>query len=294
MSTAQIFVVVEGTDTDRWFYDQLCAQSPLLKRNRWLIWPVEQFTRHLSNAARKGKNAVLELFTQARNGGYLRVVNGSKSCSLLFCADADLDRFIGGMKRSNHLHYTKLPDVEAEVIKYCSLTRALASLASIPASEADDILKQSGDFHKTLGVAYTDLISLYCAAKKLGAQRVPTLPKPEDAREFPSDRLAGTEFAYEYKLVQASADCRPDEFDTQFKEFQSKFQALASARKSHSFLKGKWIRDYLFFELNEQLKSRSLPTIRAKDAITAVLRACCAPQGVSARMFTERLATILA
>lgn len=171
--TASLLVIVEGTETDRWYYDQLCQRTLRAKHRRWLIWPVDQLTRNLGAGEQRGKSAVIELFKHARKNGYLTTRSRTHKVSLLFCVDSDFDRIIGGRFRSPHLRYTRLPDVEADVLSQCILPDAVASLLSLPSEDAVALIGKIGHIQKH-SERFTALW-FYCTAFLKRASRVTAL-----------------------------------------------------------------------------------------------------------------------
>lgn len=291
---ASLLLIVEGRENDKWYYDQLATIGFSGLKKRWLVWDVDQFTRNWPEGRRCGKSAVLALFDDARMKGHLRVSSRNSSCAALFCVDADLDRLVGGMKRSQHLYYTHLADSEAEVLSQCSMSRTVAALLSLPKADADALIANLGGFEKKLGTNLIPIVALHCAARMAKSRHVPPLPNAADLMTAQPPCSSNAYLDDQRKKTLGATSLTVNEFALIEKDIAARLSRLVSEGRVGYFIKGKWMLQHLNFLINHHLASQGRQKIRGKSSLTATVRACASLSPAHSRRFMSKVDQLVA
>ncbi len=200
-NSESVFVVTEGKTNDRWYFDRLLREDDDLASAGILTYTVESLTRNVTSPdVQQGKSAVLGLFRKLRSTQQLRARNSTGVKTMIFCVDADHDRFTGRMMRSDHLVYTLLPDVEAHILDDAKLKDVVAIVASLPPSDAKSVVDALGDWATTLAAGQLEWMILCCAAETIGASNCPCAGTPHS--NWKSDPKAPASLAKVNELRQ--------------------------------------------------------------------------------------------
>ena len=166
-SNDSIFIIVEGKDLDRPFYDTAVGSSSKIEAAGYQIWLIEQIRDDQSQKAAGGKSAVLSFYEYCKKRNSLTVYSGSVKRVLAFCVDKDADHISGGRKRSPHVIYTCCADVEAEIFMWGDEVRALGNALGIHRALSLALAGMLGDWRSELAQTWQEWIELCCLAKAL-------------------------------------------------------------------------------------------------------------------------------
>lgn len=125
ISTANLFIFVEGKQSDPFFYGGICASIPDL-HVRYEICTAEQLP-----SAAGGKQALINYFSFLRQRKALVSSLGSEKTTCIFILDKDLDDLRHCQKRSPHVIYTQYYDVQNYIFMHADLLTGAASAASV-------------------------------------------------------------------------------------------------------------------------------------------------------------------
>jgi hypothetical protein len=270
-----VFIVTEGKRTDRWFYDKLAREDSALADKGILVYTVASITRDVKGGG-EGKDAVLRLFKKLRSSGQLRQENSSGVKSMIFCVDADHDRFTRKMLRSDHLIYTQLPDAEAHILNSCDLTSVVGYAASLPLVEANQVVKALGDWQSQFARGRLDWMALCCAAAMTGIENSPRPGTP------PTKCHSGPYFPAREDAVNAlraslEAACGTDKieaFHANERLALTRFRTAIESGRAERTLKGKWCLRFLKVAIEDEAGSVSGETVTtAEDSILSSAKA---------------------
>ncbi len=271
-----VFVVTEGKRTDRWFYDRILRQDESLATKGILIYTVASLTRDFENGpAREGKVGVLNLFRALRRSRQLRQENSSGVKSMVFCVDADHDRFTRRMLRSDHLVYTKLPDVEAHILDSVDLAEVFAVAASVPQYDARQIHSALGDWRVEFARGRLDWMILCCVAETSGASNCPRAGTPP-ARSTSDPLLPASPEAVEElrQRLERLFDDDLDKFRRHEVRARAKFERAVSSGNAAMTLKGKWCLKFLRARLADELEKILGETVAiSEDSVLTAAKA---------------------
>lgn len=129
MSTKQLFILVEGSDVDPFFYSRLLrpvcesAQIPC------------DVVRGDIVSGNGGKQTLLELHQYLASTGSLVQQIGTTRKWCLFCLDKDIDDLTGKLVSSRHIVYTPFYCVENALFMYGEVVTAAAAASSLDPEE---------------------------------------------------------------------------------------------------------------------------------------------------------------
>ncbi|MEU8710984.1 hypothetical protein [Streptomyces sp. NPDC048663] len=246
MSRDSLFVVIEGIELDSPFYDGICESSATLKKAGYQIWLSQQIREDTQTDGASGKTAVVEHYEYFKSKGHLSFSTSSNGKnSMAFMLDRDNEDITGGRKRSKHVIYTDMCDVEAEAFAHGDNSKSLALALSLDSSTAEQLNKSLGDWIGNLAVIWRAWIEWCCIAKATGARcqvgfgRESTINTPKYG---PLDPLI---LASESQIVQAKARCGSTEFTRKKDLILQKISRLHANGRAGRTVKGKWLPFYL-------------------------------------------------
>lgn len=248
-----IFVVTEGKNTDRWFYDRLLREDDALAGLGIVTFTVSSISGGVDGGG-EGKDAVLRLFRKLRSTGQLRQTNSSGPKSMIFCVDSDHDRLAGGMLRSNHLVYTMLPDVEAHVIDSCELVDVVSHVTSLPFSEAKEVIASLGDWQSDFARGRLDWMVLCCTAHMLGIRNAPRPGTPPTKCDKGPLAAAKQQVVDDLRRMISSKAAAESLDDPRLCEerVRRRFETALEKGQAAMLLKGKWIVKFLKFAIEDE------------------------------------------
>jgi len=125
MSANRLFVLVEGKETDPYFYSgivrPICDAANI---------PCD-IVRSDFVSGSGGKNNLIELYKYLHSVGTLTVVSGNAQKSCIFYLDKDIDDLMGKLISSPHLVYTPFYCAENGLFMYGDLALAAAAASSL-------------------------------------------------------------------------------------------------------------------------------------------------------------------
>lgn len=174
MSEHTLYVVVEGRESDRYFYGKLarlvCARRGI---SHWTVLPTEIPTGK-SGKAWKGKSALIKMHELLRLDGALSSNLGGKRTVIVFCADKDVDELLRGGRvvRSSHFIYTKFYDVEAHIVASGDVVGAAAASASIDEHELAALIPNAANWRQSCADLWKEWIKICILCERYEAKGI--------------------------------------------------------------------------------------------------------------------------
>lgn len=290
--SAKLFVIVEGSENDSWYYDALCDFAAL-DPGDWMVWTAEQFSRDGKDQGRAGgRDSVFALHDEAVVGDFLRVRSRRHEVTALFCVDADLDRFLGGMRRSRHLYYTSLPDSEAEILNSCDLISALGAVASVTKSTAAEAFVGVGGDIDSLAHRLVPIVSLYLTARHAQSEKVSPLPNGPDFTSGQPPSCSAANLRRHRARAVSSGRLDSQAFKNKEVATTRTLHHQIQARGGMHLLKGKWAAMFLKNVIDSYLRANGRrPT--SGNNVMAVSRGCVRLRRKHARRFIDKVSGLL-
>lgn len=289
---ARIFLVVEGQNLDRWFYDKTLRADSSLKRLGFKIYPAASLARELGERALGGRRGVLAVYDRLRQVKALTFGSGSTKRTVMFCLDADHDRIVNRIRRSPHVTYTQLPDAEAQLLQNCESHALFSALLSLPDSESGAVEKTLGDWRLNYAQACREWFIWCHIAHQFPNRGMPQADTPPQLTKRHPVTLNQTKLAKLRQSITATIGSNSQLAIAEKLATDRIDQLLRNGRHSQ-LLKGKWILPYLADLLNGYAKSNGC---EAPSSGPVVLAACKGVADFSngwAKYFNGRIKRIL-
>lgn len=248
MSRDRLFVIVEGIDLDSPFYDRVCSSSAKIKDAGYHIWLAQQIKVSAESDGASGKTAVLAHFEYFKKTKQLdfKSPNGEVR-SIAFMLDRDNEDITGGAKRSQHVIYTDMFDVEAEIFFHGNDSKALSTALSIDSKTADHLAAHLGSWVTDLAIIWREWIEWCCIAKATGARcgvgfsNESTINAPKYGPVDPAIR------SKEIQVVTRRAKCDTLDFSTKQATVTRRISARHTKGDAAKTVRGKWLPFYLLY-----------------------------------------------
>jgi len=125
LSSIELFIYIEGKQTDPYFYAEICASVPHLHVAYEIC-----MARQLPGAT-GGKQTLISFFSFLRQNKALVSSLEGKETTCIFFLDKDLDDLQHRKRRSQHVVYTEYYDVQNYIFMHGDLVTGAASAASV-------------------------------------------------------------------------------------------------------------------------------------------------------------------
>ncbi|WP_430378256.1 hypothetical protein [Streptomyces sp. B1-3] len=275
ISQNSLFVIVEGKNLDARFYDRVCASSTAIEAAGYQVWLAEQLSDDSTGVVAGGKKAVVAHFDYFKATGKLTVTSSAGKHSIAFMVDRDNDDISGGRRRSPHVIYTDMFDVEAEVFFRGNDEEALAISLSLDSASVRQLVADLGDWIGDLASAWKEWITLCVAAKAVGAgcnvgfgrQSWINIPKYGAADAI---KVAAAE-----KQIEASARRTPAQFTAITARVRGRINSCYGKGDGRRLVKGKWLAPYLMHRVQDHFGSAPVSYDGFEDSIARAYLAAC-------------------
>ncbi|MFC1429659.1 hypothetical protein ACEZDB_03195 [Streptacidiphilus sp. N1-3] len=255
LSQDKLFLVVEGKDMDSRFYDSICSASVSIRTGGYQIWLAEQIRDDTTGVGSGGKKAVLSIYEYFKSSRRLTISSSAGKRSIAFMLDRDNEDLTGGRKRSPHVIYTDMFDVEAEAFVHGNPEAALGSLFSLDSASATSLASDISTWIFDLADAWREWITLCCIAKKSGSYCDVGFGKESWIN---SQRYGPVETQKATAAISKISSKAPVDQATMTaleKAIRSRIKSSYSSSTSHRLVKGKWLAPYLIYRVRDHFGS---------------------------------------
>ncbi|MFC9832569.1 hypothetical protein ACFVKB_01890 [Rhodococcus sp. NPDC127530] len=241
MSPKRLWLLVEGKAHDRTFYENVVESSTSLPSSRYEVRLGEQVT--VDGVSAGGKPHLLKVFRIFQENDWLEQSNRRGKVTVVFCLDKDVDDFQGRVVSNDHVLYTKNADVEAEILHYSDVPRAISFSHGIGYSAAKKILAGDNSVPERLMAVWENwirlrLLAIACGYSGSGRFGQPSVVNRNYYEEF--DSAAEEAIRSEIKSctseeVWRNATYEVDEFINRLKT-EGSFSSLISGKQVSSYV----------------------------------------------------------
>lgn len=186
LSSTQLFVFVEGKQSDPYFYARICESIPQFHVSYEIC-----MARQLPEAT-GGKQALVNFFSFLRQKKMLVSSLGDRKTACIFLLDKDVDDLQRRQRHSQYVVYTEHYDIENYIFMHGDLLTGAASAASVDPARLRDELSDAPRWCLRVARLWREWISLClrlmedvvpCEANYRVVSRVQARPcGPTDAR----------------------------------------------------------------------------------------------------------------
>jgi hypothetical protein len=253
MSEHTLYIVVEGRESDRYFYGKLarhvCSRRGL---SHWTVLPSEVPIDDQGKAWR-GKAALVKAHELLRLAGTLSSNLGEKKTAIAFFADKDIDELLRGDRivRSSHFIYTKFYDVEAHIVASGDVIGGAAASASIDEHELAAVIPNADNWRQGCADLWKEWIKICILCERYEAKGIANYhyeSKVNAPVHGPVD--AGKVKGYVEKL-KASLSLTEEAFEKAYAIICRLVDRLYGEDRFLEIFKGKWFVNFMEHTLTQ-------------------------------------------
>lgn len=267
MSRTQLFVFVEGTETDQFFYGEICSS----------VLPALNVSFEIVASARLegggGKQIVLGMYRFLNANGSLLDDFQGKRTGAFFFLDKDVDDVLNRAVLSPHICYTETYDVENYVYGRGDLIRGAAAAAALPRASVAAQIVDAAIWPARAATLWKNWVGLCLFAHKHGVNN-PAKYSNSSQINVPSNSPADAQRLTAALVALEHASGLPqDSFKRKWVSVVRFVEQIYSQRRQDVIFKGKWYGSVLQGEIlsaaggtpfnNNGLSRRLAPVIAA-------------------------------
>ena len=289
IGAADLWVIDEGKNHDRAFYDKILRAAPSSKDLKVRIRLSEQLSIKGVTAGGKLHSQKLHQFLKGR--GELVQHNGVSAKVAVFMIDRDNDDFAVSPAADPHLIRTRRADVEAEILMHCKLMRAVATSHGLAERDIKRLKRAAADPPLSLASLWEDWIRLRLIAIECGLEGMFSIGAPSlvnVSRYGPPDTALISSFENKMKSRVSAAV-----FDAADRKARQWIADAFSRGEAEALLKGKWLSNFLAHLVGVHLSGVIVKTGIGPDHIVIAGLASLKPSGALLGHYESRLARAL-
>jgi hypothetical protein len=250
MSSATVFVFVEGRDADPYVYGKIC-DTELSSRREYRVIMSEELP-----GPGAGKKKLLSWFERLRGGRNLSRTWKGHRYTTMFFLDKDLDDLRHTKKRSPHVVYTRYYDIENHIVLATDLVEAVAVAFSLSPGHAAQIIQDASNWPAKAAERWKEWIILCLLTQKLRVHSACNYSVTSRVNRAPHQSTdPGALAAYRSRLRRESG-LSEDDFTAAYTRVERKVCALYRSGDQDCVFKGKWYLVILQSEVRAQLGKR--------------------------------------
>lgn len=290
MSRRRLFVLVEGRDHDRPFYERLLEKHASSAAAGFTVRLVENL--QLDGKSAGGKPFALKLFDYFDQNSLLEQRNTAGPRQIVFMLDKDFDDFVPNPRSHSHLIHTTSADVESEILRVGKLKKSLSMTYGLSRAMTRKVLPKGFDPALELGQTWQRWLqarAISCACALPGAARFANVSEINkdgfgSLLPTPEKTLFGG-IAMSVARLSAAGTAKTAELDV-----------IARLRqgRAHEMVKGRLLAKYLSFLVKERLPDDVVKAGVASDAIVSIAMSTIDFRGSWVAPYQQRLNALLA
>ncbi len=282
-----LFIIVEGVRVEKWFYDEICQRSDKIVAAGYKIFDVEFVTRGLNPAG--GKSRVLRLFDEVAQQGEFSQESQKQSATMMFCVDSDFDRIVGKVRRSRHLTYTWLPDVEAHLFDDFNAVEFIRRCHSAPKDDAEVIASQLANWKQHIAEEWRLWFEMCLTAHYCGMNS-PVFGTPPRTLGPGCQVDTSTISGLKSKIISKYGK---ELFHLNSSRAKARLDTIYASNKHAMLLKGKWLSSQLRYESNTCAESQGFPKVNHSDSVLEAVKGSANFGLKTTRYYTRRFEALI-
>lgn len=234
ISNTQLFIFVEGKQSDPYFFAKVCKAS-LPDSIEFEILTAQQ----ISGGA-GGKEALISYFRCLRQRSALISSFEGKKTACIFILDKDIDDIKRKQLRSTHVIYTQHYDVQNYIFEHGDLVTGVAAAASIDPRKLHGVLGNSSEWCRRVSHLWRDWIALCFRLIEDGIRGEANYGAPS---RIQTRNCGMTDTLAHESLVRTLAQRTNISFDEMMRKVElskKKIDRYFKKGQHHRIFKGKW------------------------------------------------------
>lgn len=267
MSSTRLFVFVEGTETDRYFFGEVCRAA-----QAHMGFSYEIITAERLPSGAGGKSSLRKFHHFLRRRGCLFGDLEGKTTAALFFADKDIDDIERTQIRSPHFLYTEHYDVQNYVFLHGDIAGGAAAAASLDRASVEARVG-APDWCRRAADRWRDWVALCLLARRLALPRQANYGRHSMVNDPPHGPVNNA------KLVSALADFERAS-GLQSADFAKRHRAVTRVVDVHysqgienRVFKGKWYAHLLSGDLRDIAAGQHYQSHNIEDRLVACIAA---------------------
>lgn len=288
LSSTQLFVFVEGKQSDPYFFANVCTAS-LPNNIRFEISSAQQLP-----GGAGGKEALLNHFKYLRQRKSLISSFKGKRTACIFILDKDIDDIKRKQLRSSHIVYTQHYDVQNYIFEHGDLVTGAAAAASIDPRKLHSVLGNSSEWCRRASHLWRDWIALCFRLIEDGIRGEANYSVPS---RIQTRNCGVTDTHAHESLVRALAQRTNIPFDEMMRKVElskKKIDRYFRRGEHHRVFKGKWFALILADEVGRVMAGHPHDCNGLAGRLPSTVAATLNFSGPWAGYFKQRLCAVAA
>lgn len=274
MGRPRLWVIVEGRDYDRGFYETVLGSLGYEDVEIRLAEEIE-----VDGVTAGGKRHALAVHQHFERDGALKQANSAGTSSIVVMLDKDDDDYLGATVASPHVIYTQHCDVEAEILAYGGAVAATGLALGLPRGAVSPVAVAHPNPLSDLAELWLDWIRLRLIGQRCGA---PGCARFASQSTINLPAWGGVDQQRLSDLLQTLERTSTGPIREHIEEVDAYIAGLHSADKLDILVKGKWMAGYLLHLVKSELPRQ---VTRANVTDHAIVSSCLA--GLGAGTWTD-------
>ncbi|MFC1924408.1 hypothetical protein ACFLT3_00155 [Chloroflexota bacterium] len=251
MSRASLFIFIES-HADRYAYS--CIVDPVFINHDMRY---EFVTAEEIKGSSGGKQNLLKFFDYLkRRGSLIDTYKGKKTASV-FYLDKDVDDLLRTQRRSNHIVYTSMYELENYLFMYGDLAYAAAASASIDIASLRDGLGDFGTWRLKSAENWKQWVQLCLYSHKHCIGGACNYSQPfSSIHKRAWESFDNDSYQSHLARIQSKSKLDSSKFLESFKRLCSRVNRIYKTGQHDSIFKGKWYRYFLAEDVHKIASGR--------------------------------------
>jgi hypothetical protein len=247
ISNNELFAYCEGRQIDPYIYSEILSKSGISRSHKFAIHRIEHIT------GTGGKDALFKLHDYMRTRKHLISKYKGKFLYCVFFVDKDIDDLQRKTRRSLHIFYTALYDIEVHLYRDGNLRRSIAVALSTDVKSIPVKYDVPAVWIESKAFEWRHWLTLCIFSKIYDIQSDCSYKRPSIINNT-SDEMELLEKFESFKLnLFKLSKLEKSEFQKKFQKVENKIESLSRDRALSSILKGKWLIGIISSELRDDL-----------------------------------------
>jgi hypothetical protein len=252
MSRYQVFVFVEGSDNDPYFYGKICDP----------VFVSEGVSYQLSGAhellgTTGGKKLLLSFFVYLKQSGSLIDDFKGKRTTCIFFLDKDIDDLARSQRRSPHVVYTRFYDVENHIYAAGKLLEGAAAAASMNPADLQALLSDPAKWRASAALRWKEWVKLCIFSQRRKIRCGCNFGVPYSPINTPlNGPLDSISHSQRLAALQSQSGLTSRQFRRSFGTISQLVDAIYEGGEYNRVFKGKWYKTILEADIKHMAPGR--------------------------------------
>ncbi len=249
MSSHGLFLFVEGTKIDRYFYSRICQQVCSARGIDYQAVAAAEL-----DGSGGGKKKLIDFFKVLDGSANLASDFKGKKTTAMFFLDKDIDDILRRKVVSPHVVYTPTYDVEGLIFQYGDLVGHAAAMASMDPAELAGVFADPDVWRVSCAERWKEwiVICIFCMRQRV--KHCANFHKHSQVNQISNGSSTGgldDAKAAKYKAeLQRASGLSAQQFGRKYKAASRLVEYIFTTGRHHLVFKGKWYLPFLTSELS--------------------------------------------